>query len=523
MWYGQKNYSNTQGINGKYTIAQIGCFVTSFCNLLQKFGKEVDPPSLNRLFIQRGIYVDVDDGVRDDLGWASITAYDGAIQVTGQGSGWTMPHNNCIVKFAYKSPKTGQPMTHFCLVADGGARTIVDSWDGVIRTPGYYGDPVAWATYSDVEPEPVVVQPAPAAVPKSTATSGDIVILQKGDTIAAIAVRYGLGTKELLDHNGLTWEDARNLPVGYAVKLPIKNAPAPADVGYKVEAIDPPKIMHTNKEATKWGFGNVKDWKDFVPNGKVAANTNIEVVGVANVIVGKEVAAYYMDKLAFGDWKASGQLNNTIGFNWSDLTDGAYEEPKPEPVPEAPKPAEDAKPVEVAKAAPQPVVSVVNTSSKNSTVVSADTITAPDGKVTFKVTATGQQTASSEVSRFKTTYKAWAKPIAFLVLNDGYAYELDGRRPNKPIHKNQVISIGGSFIKDQTLYFRPAGAAQAFIWWGIPADNLISEEAVFNTQVDLPDKVAMHYVLTVGEKFQVVLARLLNSFTKIKQSTKGKK
>ena len=136
-FYGQKNYYDKMGggNGGKpafYTIAQTGCFVTSFCNLLQRFGKDIDPPSFNRLYTQRGLYIDVDDGVKDDLGWSSITAYDGQVRSAKVGVGWPAD-NNAIVKFAYTSPKTGHPTTHFCLVADHQAKTIVDSWDEIGR------------------------------------------------------------------------------------------------------------------------------------------------------------------------------------------------------------------------------------------------------------------------------------------------------------------------------------------------------------------------------------------------------
>lgn len=484
-WYGQKNFNQIQGINGRYTIAQIGCFITGFCNLLKKFGKDVDPASLNRVFVQRGMYTDIDDGVRDDVGWATITGYDGQVQVTATGGAGWPPNNNAIVKFAYKSPKTGAPMTHFCLVADAANKTIVDSWDGVIRTPGYYGEPVAWATYADITPQPVVIAQAPSS-PKSNATTGQVVKLEKGDTISAIALRYGFTASEVLEHNGLNWDDARNLPVGYELRLPVAAAPPPATDGYKIEVLPELKHMHVSRQggAEKWGFGNVKEWKDFVSNGHIAENTNVDIVAIANVIIGKDVAAYYMDALALGDYRTTGRPANTIGFNWKDLSDGSYVAPEPAPVVVAePKPEPKPEP------APAPLPT--------------------------KVTEIDPETINNRPNQYKTTYKAWAKPIAFLVLNDGYAVEQDGRRANKTIHKNQVVSIGGSFIKGQILYARPAAAAQAGLWWGIPMDNLISEDAVFNTHVPLPEKVAMRYVLTYREKIVVALSRLTALVTKL--------
>lgn len=161
MAYGQKNYLQIQGINGRYRIDQIGCFVTSFCNLIERLkGQEIDPPTLNAIFRDRGIYVDVDDGIRDDLGWQSVTAFDGSIVVTATGTGWP-PTDNAIVKFIYRSQRTGEINTHFCLVADHNGGTIIDSWDGITKTSPY-GTPVAWAAYADNTPQSVTPPPAPA-------------------------------------------------------------------------------------------------------------------------------------------------------------------------------------------------------------------------------------------------------------------------------------------------------------------------------------------------------------------------
>lgn len=153
MAYGQKNYADIQGINGKYRISQIGCFLTSFCNLLERFDTPVDPPTLNRIFVERGIYIDVDDGIRDDLGWQSVTAYNGQIVTTVKSGGVT--ERNSIVRLS-ASNSFG---THFCLVdsirPDG--VYIVDSWDGQVKHHNVYGPITGWAVYTYNKPQPVGV------------------------------------------------------------------------------------------------------------------------------------------------------------------------------------------------------------------------------------------------------------------------------------------------------------------------------------------------------------------------------
>lgn len=176
MAYAQSNYAHTlQGIDGQYSIAEIGCFVTAFCNLEEQFGHAISPPDLNNYFSEHGTYIDVDDGIRDDLGWSSIGQYDSQTQVSqtvdhgrNQTAGWPAS-NDAIVRFYYRSVNhptlaNGQPnmIFHFCKVADWENHLIVDSWDGSIKhTP--YGEPTAWAVYSHTAP--VSVNPSPSEPP----------------------------------------------------------------------------------------------------------------------------------------------------------------------------------------------------------------------------------------------------------------------------------------------------------------------------------------------------------------------
>lgn len=160
MAYAQTNYSQRQGIAPtKYTIAQIGCFITSFANILQRFGIPAGSPlDINNLLVSRNLYIDVDDGYRDDVGWTTVIAlYPKEIRLEATGYG-APSSNNSIVKFNYKSRVTGAFTTHFCLVQDAKAGTIIDSWDGAVKHWSAYGGPVAYATYSKL---PSAIAPTP--------------------------------------------------------------------------------------------------------------------------------------------------------------------------------------------------------------------------------------------------------------------------------------------------------------------------------------------------------------------------
>lgn len=160
MAYAQTNYSQLQGmtvsgVHPRYPISAIGCFITSFCNLEARFGKPIAPDDLDNALAAKKLYIDVDDGVYDDVSWSTITAYDPTISVSRTGSGLP-PSSNCIVKFIYNSFQTGRPTTHFCLVNDARAGTIIDSWDGQVKSwNAYPGGPKAWAEYVKNNPQPV--------------------------------------------------------------------------------------------------------------------------------------------------------------------------------------------------------------------------------------------------------------------------------------------------------------------------------------------------------------------------------
>jgi len=168
--YAQRDYPGQLGISSD-TIANAGCFLTSFCNLETDFGVNISPLNLNSQFIAKNVYTS-----GDNLWWNSITRYDSQTTYTNtvdhgtdQTAGWPSS-NHSIVRFHYRSishPDTssGQPnyIFHFCKVADAAAHTIVDSWDGIVKHSPY-GEPTGWAEYVHEAPAPL---PPPAPTPAS--------------------------------------------------------------------------------------------------------------------------------------------------------------------------------------------------------------------------------------------------------------------------------------------------------------------------------------------------------------------
>lgn len=236
MAYGQINYQERLGTGPlAVTIADAGCFLTAFSNLLARFGEPVDPPTLNNYFIQHGNYIREGDGTIDLLAWGSVSAYDGQVAVVGVGGAGWPDSNDAIVKFIYKSPRTGAQVTHFCLVQDAGAHTIVDSWDGNVKvTP--YGMPVAWAKYERHQAQ-VVVPPPPAETPAFTVQE-----------IGAKTFELNKAT-HLWDLNQRSWPGLVNNPV------------RPQDVGYRFTTS---RLAH-----------QVMGGSYYIPDGEASAGFNV--------------------------------------------------------------------------------------------------------------------------------------------------------------------------------------------------------------------------------------------------------
>lgn len=466
MSYAQINYSQRLG-TGPFTIAQAGCFLTAFCNLLARYGEPIDPPTLNNYFNQHGNFVDVDgDHTMDDLSYGTISAYDGRVSTAGiGGAGWP-DSNDAIVKFRYKSKKTGNMTTHFCLVMDHASGTIVDSWDGVVKKSPY-GTPVAWAKYVKTVPQVVVIPP-----PEAPAF--------RVENIPQVTKQLKVDT-HLWDMNQRTWQELVNRPVAAGVKgitfetnriarhimggsyyMPVGNvsqgyntvdcvdpapvpppAPIPAPVPepvvppvpktYDQNIVDnityntypdAPKAMYINKVggAEKWSFDNVENWRDFKSVQHLDYGTQVFIVGTAHHPIPPIGATYLMVDEDFGDFKKTGHVSRLCGFNRVDLS-----ETKPPALPEpTPAPVVPVEPAPVVEATPVVVTPPVD----------------PNG--------------------WKKTYVPFPKPAHYVAIRDLIVTELDGLAPAMPLKhydtgsgsKVGMVSAYGMVTKDGIEYYR---------------------------------------------------------------------
>lgn len=390
--------------NGDKTISEHGSLLVAMSNLMTLFGKgkPIDPASLNDHFYQFGLYKQTDGTVHDRLKWDTLTEYDNHIKVAHHDFGWpTKP--NAIVRFNFQSKE----------------KPFIKAPDGE-KIPNMIDH---FCVISDTEKQ---------------------LIIDSFDGEIKPGLPYGA-------------------PVSYVVYEYIEN---PEELKPKreiqYELLTKPLPMHVNKDngTRKWSFGNIKNWEDFTASGFYPKHTNVTVVAVAHVPVGEDTAAYYMEAK---DYNATPR--RTVGYAWSDLTEGFMVAQKPAPI------------------AKQPLSQNVVT----------------DIKFEKKIEKINKKADDPEQNHdlWKTSYQKLEKPESVTAdLPDGQEVitikDYDGHRPDKNMPWDWEGYIAGTFVVDDVLYGRPLGSTLNLKedpnwtpnWYGIPMDCLTANKDLYTDTID---------------------------------------
>lgn len=484
--YGALNYQDFPIIDPAYSSIENASFVTALSNLLQNFGKYIDPLSLAKEFQSKNI---------NALNLSVISTYDPEIVTAKIGVPETWPSEpNTIVKFQCVSPANGSIIAHFCLINNPEDNTFIDSFDGEVKGETVYGRPLTWLAYKKVESTaPTPIKEVPQKKPrfkfslgKSNPNPDRLYTMLEGDNIWDLARRFKTPVEELLEHNDISIEEAGNLPVGTVLHL-TKRLPQsikPKEIEYEV--FDQPKQMHVSREggAKKWSFGNVSDWKDMHSTGFYAYGTNLEIVAVARVPIGDEIYAYYLDSRSLGEYIQTKRVAYTVGFNWRDLEEGVYVKPE------------------------EPVVKPTQDSEEDTYIAEAQK---PEDE--------------AAPNKYKATFQGFDEPKAYVAKKNILVHELDGRRPDRILQNNRRVIISGIFTKHDIVYGRPRSSKENGYWFAIPMDDLISEDELYNTNIPLVERAAMpagRRNLSLEERGVVALSKILSTGTKISTWLKNK-
>ena len=442
-------------------------FITAQANLLQflGLGHDTTPVELDDFYQTAHVY----ETERNP--WAWLTWYDSTIRIDLLERGWPS-QSPAIVKFHCLSVE--QPTTvidgvqmpnfidHYAVLINQETHDIIDSYDGEIKNGDPYGDPISYAVYTTPEYSQVA-EPDP----------GFRYTWQPGDVMPIVAKRLGFTRRELMEHNNLDESGISRLVPGDVLHLPTaREAITKLEIRYQPltdENGNPERReMHiqTIGGAKKWSFANVTVWDDIKAIGFYPEGTNVVVAGIAYVSV-RELdgsiteAKYYMDSVSFGDYIQTNKVRYTIGFGHADMVLGRREAQKPvEQIPLV-----ETKPIEP-EVLPIPEPPKMQNSYKNTLQL------LPEPLEVIATVNTETANARDEKGLF-----VWV-------------YEHDNaRRPGK-LRNNREITIVATYEKQGVVYGIPKESYASNLWWGVPLDVLIPEQEVYNTDIDLVDRIA---------------------------------
>lgn len=496
MAYAQINYPQRLG-DGVYTIADAGCFLTAFANLLERFGEPIDPPTLNNYFMQHGAYLPAPDegnNVRDNLAWGSVTSYDTKITTTALGGAGWPSGNYSIVKFIYISKRTGQTVPHFCMVADAMAHTIVDSWDGVTK-PSPYGEPVASATYERHAPQP---NPAPAPVS------------QPAYSIENIPEKTLQLTKDthLWDLTQRTWPGMVNNPVnsssvnyefkssalahhvlGGSYYMPDSSQPHGYNTADCTEVVPPapqPQPQPTPVPVPRPA-----------PSAPLTATSNDPY----NVVV--TLDGYYTSNQAANRVQGNSKVQPGTYLIFNKRYDASQKLIAINVTQKANQPGWWINPAD--NVFPEKPATVSNWTSPRE--VSANAVT-PGTNVTVAPAPAPTMTTVADVVKpdWRTSYHAYAVgnnvrvPRKFQLVADYTMKDLAGQKRDLPIFAGQWSWISGTFTgPDGVLYGRPKDAADRCQWYGIPLHPDIHGQRIIVPYDELHPNVIIDKLIILGE------------------------
>lgn len=450
-------------------------FVIATANLLQRFEYDLPPRVVRNMLISADVTPDF---------WTVQKAFEEfELDQFAEGESWPST-NVAIVKQRRLDVEQAGMVDHYSLVADQRAHSIIDSLDGKIKNASEYGSIISWCSYTYQHQEV-------ESVPEPDAIQEDIHILAPDENLWDIGRQYNVPVNTLMAENEI--EDPRHVPVGTELYIPKRIVIKDESKQVRYEILSPARPMHVTRPngAKKWSFGGVTKWTDLFSTGKnYPRNTNLMIVAVAHVPIGDETAAYYMDAVSFGDYAMNGLVRYMTGFNWQHLAEGHKESIK--------KP--------VSEIAVEVVVADAMAEEDRPELLPAPELEVRKAPISYKDTFQYlNQAKEPEIYVFKET----------MVVN-----EMDNRLASKTVGKYDQVRIIGTFEKDGITYGK---AAMKLYWYGIPMDKMTPEDVLYNTDIDLPTKIAMRGTLDAGERRLVVLAKTIAHYHRLTAGFKIKK
>lgn len=451
-------------------------FVIATANLLQRFEFDLPPRVVRNLLTNADTQPDY---------WSIAKAFDEFdINEFADGDSWPST-NVAIVKQQRLDEAQAGMVDHYSLVADQRAHSIIDSLDGKIKNASEYGAIKAWASFTYMQQE--IEEP-----PKEEKTLENVHILEAGENLWDIGRQYNVPVASIIAENEI--EDPRHVSVGTEIYIPERLNIKDDSKQIHYELLTPARAMHVAREggAKKWSFGGVEKWADLYSTGRnYPDGHNVTIAAVAHVPIEGQTAAYYLDNVSLGDYATTGLPRYTTGFNWQHLQEGHTEHGTP-PVPEA--------------TVEQVVADAMKEEDRPELVPEEPQLEIRTAPISYKDTF---QFLNDEQT-----------PVEYTINEALLVHEMDNRYKPKQVGRYDGVNIIGTFTKDGILYGR---AAVKGYWYGVPMSKMTPDDVLYNTDMDLPTRVAMRGQLSPSERRLVVLAKTVARYKAIMSSVSKNK
>ena len=467
MWYSEKDFEALDVDKRSLVVAS--------ANLTQKFDISIDPVKFYAELTQEDSNID----------WWNVAEYTDGIDIGRVVEDNSWPDSSLsIVKFRRLDEAAAGLVDHYCLVADHRAHSIVDSLDATIKSAVEYGEVIGWASYvREAEQEEEVVDEITeienALVESGLSANKLLYVVGRNESIWDVARKLSLSVESLIKFNEI--DDPRYVKEGYTLRIPAPTFRDTQDVIY--ELLEEPMVMHVSAPTgtTKFSFGNATKWSDIKPTTRrYPFQHQVVISAIAHVPLADEPesAKYYMEAVDVGVGATTDRVRYTVGFSHAHMKEGVYTPPEP----------------------PKVVHTVIEQVEKPKPLTHAP---APAATI-------------NKVDGWKNSQAPLLVPEVYFADETMTVYDLDRKHPPITLHAAKGVKIYSTFIHEGRTYGRPLASARRGSWYGIPMDKMTVEDEVYDYNVSLADKVAMHSSLTFQERGVVYLSRMLSQGTKIK-------
>lgn len=178
MPHAQKEFTDLiKNLMESEDLQKTGPVLVAIANLVEAFGYEGTPEAIVELLQSRGL--EASSGML--WSYVSLLVPNVGIESTGTGAPLS---DFSIVELRYTNPATNQELTTYAAVVNANEGTIIDSFDGIVKSWDVYGGPVGFVSFREyplVNATPIQAVEVQASEPTPVDLASDLPEEEKFD------------------------------------------------------------------------------------------------------------------------------------------------------------------------------------------------------------------------------------------------------------------------------------------------------------------------------------------------------